>query len=80
MVEFRVGDRVRVSLNGNRCVYGDYVDGDEGVVVSSLQRDEIEHPRSVRIDFDTRNRRNYMVGKDELKNLSHRNPADELFT
>lgn len=80
MPEFRIGDRVRVSLSGNRCVYGDYVDGDEGVVVPSTQRDEIEHPGSVRINFDTRNRRNYVVGKDELKNLSYCNPADALFT
>jgi hypothetical protein len=80
MAEFRVGDRVRVSLNERRCVYGDYVDGDEGVVVPSLQRDEIEHPGSIRINFDTRGRSNYMVDKNELKNLSHRNPADELFT
>jgi hypothetical protein len=80
MAEFRVGDRVRVSLNGNRCVYGDYANGDEGIVVSSLQSDEVAYPGSVRINFDTRNRVNYMVGKDELKNLSHRNPADALFT
>jgi hypothetical protein len=79
MPEFRVGDRVRVSLDERRCVYGDYVDGDEGVVMSSLQRDEIEHPGSVRINFDTRNRYNYMVDKNELKNLSYPNPADALF-
>jgi hypothetical protein len=80
MAEFRVGDRVRVSLNGNRCVYGDYADGDEGVIMPSLPHDDIEHPRSVRINFDTRNRYCYMVGKDELKNLSHLNPADALFS
>jgi hypothetical protein len=80
MAEFRVGDRVRVTLDERRCVYGDYADGDEGVVVSSLQYDEIEHPGSVRINFDTRNRCSYIVDKYELKNLSQRNPADALFT
>jgi hypothetical protein len=80
MPEFRVGDRVRVSLDGRNCKYGDYVDGDEGIVMPSLQSDEINHPGSVRINFDTRNRVNYIVDKNELKNLTHRNPAEELFT
>jgi hypothetical protein len=80
MAEFRVGDRVRVSLDERRCVYGDYVDGDEGVVMPSLQSDAVNHPGSVRINFDTRNRCNYMVDKNELKNLTRRNPADALFT
>jgi hypothetical protein len=80
MPEFRVGDRVRVSLDERRCVYGDYVDGDEGIVMPSLHRDETEYPGALRINFDTRNRVNYIVDKNELKNLTRRNPADALFT
>jgi hypothetical protein len=80
MPEFRVGDRVRVSLDERRCVYGDYIDGDEGVVVPLLFNDAAVYPGSVRINFDTRNRINYMVDKNELKNLTRRNPADALFT